>query len=76
MGRSNIAVPFINKEVHGLAEGIVLGIWFDLESNVKIWTHFSETKYIKNQNYKIIKVVLPFLYSSMKIKNHKYSVDF
>ena len=48
----------------------VLAIWLDLVLNIKIWVQFYKIKYIKNQSYQnmsIIKVVLLFLYSSMKI---------
>ena len=57
----------------------VLPIWLDLVSNIKNWAHFEEIKYIKNQSYQnmsTIKVVLLFLYSSMKIFFRKIRLIF
>jgi hypothetical protein len=57
----------------------VLAIWLDLVSNIKIWAQFLKIKYIKNQSYQnmsIIKVVLLFLYSSMKFFFRKIQLIF
>ena len=57
----------------------VLVIWLDLVLSIKIWVHFYKIKYIKNQSYQnmsIIKVVLLFLYSSMKIFFRKIRLIF
>ena len=60
----------VNKQGKNVYENF-LAIWFDLVSKVIIGAHFYKINYIKIQNdqtMSIVKVDLPFLYSSMKKK--------